>query len=88
LGGAGTGAAPGVAETGGRGPAGIPLGLAGPLLLLAHHPLVAAPDGRRTGAWESLLAKLSLAAERTGAADPHGALSVQVGAMCEVGTNG
>lgn len=32
--------------------------LIGDMLLLAHHPLVSAPDGRRSGAWSALLAKL------------------------------
>jgi alkylhydroperoxidase/carboxymuconolactone decarboxylase family protein YurZ len=89
--GAGTGAAPGSASesaSSGRGLSrgaspGVPLGLAGPLLLLAHHPLVAAPDGRRQGAWEALLARLSAAAERVDAPPPQGALGIQVGAMCE-----
>jgi hypothetical protein len=95
--GAGSGAAPGsaaeAASTGrglSRGTPAVPLALAAPLLLLAHHPLVAAPDGRRQGAWESLLSRLSAAAERVDAPYPQGALSVQVGAMCEaiVGENG
>ena len=91
--GAGNGAAPGsidaesASTSAGRGLSrgvpSVPLGLAGPLVLMAHHPLVAAPDGRRTGAWESLLTRLSAAAERANAPPPHGALSVQVGAMCE-----
>ena len=38
--------------------------LAGPLVLLAHHPSVAAPDGRRGGAWDALLARLDAEALR------------------------
>lgn len=36
----------------------LPDELIGEMILLAHHPLVAAPDGRRAGAWNALLARL------------------------------
>ena len=91
LGGAGAGAgadadarAPANAVGFSRGSPGVPAGLAGSLALLAHHPLVSAPDGRRGGAWEALLAKLDAAAEREDADSPRLALRDEVGAMCDV----
>ena len=62
----------------------VPLGLAGSLLLLAHHPLVAAPDGRREGAWGALLARLDARAARARAASPTEGVRAQVSAACEV----
>ena len=91
LGGAGAGASPnardGNASTAvgfSRGSPGVPAGLAGSLALLAHHPLVSAPDERRGGAWEALLAKLDAAAEREGTDSPRLALRDEVRAMSDV----
>lgn len=36
----------------------LPADVVGDMLILAHHPLVKAPDGRRAGAWNALLARL------------------------------
>ena len=65
-----------------RGDPGIPPELAGRLVLLAHHPLVSAPDGRQQGAWSALLAKLDAAAERLGLDPPEFALRECADAMC------
>ena len=65
-----------------RGDPGVPPELAGRLVLLAHHPLVSAPDGRQEGAWSALLAKLDTAAERLDLDPPALALRESVDAMC------
>ena len=65
-----------------RGDPGVPPELAGRLVLLAHHPLVSAPDGRREGAWSALLAKLDAAAERLDLDPPAFALRECAEAMC------
>ena len=62
----------------------VPPGLLGHVLLLAHHPRVAAPDGRRVGAWEALLAKLSAAAEAADEDDPRMTLRDDVEGACVV----
>ena len=51
-------------------------------MLLAHHPLVSAPDGRKEGAWSALLAKLDAAAERLDLDPPAFALRECADAMC------
>ena len=91
LGGAGAGASPNARDGNAsaavgfsRGSPGVPAGLAGSLALLAHHPLVSAPDERRGGAWEALLAKLDAAAEREGTDSPRLALRDEVRAMSDV----
>ena len=65
-----------------RGDPGVPPELAGRLVLLAHHPLVSAPDGRKEGAWSALLAKLDAAAERLDLDPPAFALRECADAMC------
>jgi hypothetical protein len=65
-----------------RGDPGVPPELAGRLVLLAHHPLVSAPDGRLEGAWSALLAKLDAAAERLDLDPPAFALRECAEAMC------
>ena len=68
----------------------VPEAIAGLLLLTAHHPLCAAPDGRRAGAWEALMARLDAAAEKVGGPNPRDSLRDSVDEICAViaGTKG
>ena len=68
----------------------VPESIAGLLLLTAHHPLCAAPDGRREGAWEALMARLYAAAEKVCGPDPRDSLRDSVDEICAVvaGTKG
>ena len=68
----------------------VPESIAGLLLLTAHHPLCAAPDGRRAGAWEALMARLDAAAEKVCGPDPRDSLRDSVDEICAVvaGTKG
>ena len=62
----------------------VPSSIAGLLLLTAHHPLCAAPDGRRAGAWEALMARLDAAAEKAMGPDPRDALANAAKEICAV----
>jgi hypothetical protein len=62
----------------------VPESIAGLLLLTAHHPLCAAPDGRRAGAWEALMARLDAAAEKVCGPDPRDSLRDSVDEICAV----
>ena len=62
----------------------VPSSIAGLMLLTAHHPLCAAPDGRRAGAWEALMARLDAAAEKAMGPDPRDALANAAKEICAV----
>ena len=62
----------------------VPASIAGLLLLTAHHPLCAAPDGRRAGAWEALMSRLDAAAEKAMGPDPRDAPASAAKEICAV----